>query len=627
MKRRIYSILLATALFLALAAPAAAAGDGDRGVIKYEEVIAPQYEDARTFSNGLAAVKLNGKWGYIDLDNKVVIDFLYDDAKMFSEGYAVVGKLGSMTNWDGEQAEAMFWGFIDETGSYKPFRAAAYNYETKIDEMMDYYQFTDNLDANRSYCFYGGYVRLGSVFDTSGNMLEIKSEDVYASAHVPTEGLVPLYGPGGFTGYADANGTVVKDFIDHWKYYDADWNQVPGWEGAKYQTNISNVRPFNQGLAIVWQCTTELETWEESYKFGFMDRNWNWVIEPQFNGFYWSGYDAQQIFTSDGLACVSKDEVFGAVDRNNRVVIPFQYDELWAFTEGLSAFLANGLYGYLDTTGNTVIPARYQLASGFHNGLAAVYDGSKAFLINRNGDPVAGSELLDPDNYFIEYANGARVTYAPEDYVTIKDGGKYGFGRISYLQPLPDPSEMASWAYEEVVASIEHELVPGYMQNLYRSNVTRGDYADLVLQAVCTILDTDPETLIMERKGRSLTSFVREYPFTDTASSSVLSVYALGIVNGYEDGTFRPYNKITRQEAAVLLTNTARLLGFDTESPDAVDFTDKGQIATWAADGVNFVFSVNVMTGTEPSVFSPLMDYTRQQAFITVYRLLLAMAD
>jgi len=186
---------------------------------------------------------------------------------------------------------------------------------------------------------------------------------------------------------------------------------------------------------------------------------------------------------------------------------------------------------------------------------------------------------------------------------------------------------MDPWAYDEVIASIEADLVPGDLQNMYRLNVTRKDYASLVIKAVCTILDTNVEDLVMERRGRSLDSFIHEYPFNDTAGKDIISAYALGMVTGYGDGTYKPYNNITRQEAAVLLMRTAKVLGLDTADPPKVEFKDSNQIDEWAAEGVYYVYREGVMTGTDKDIFSPLSGYTRQQAFITVYRLLLAMLE
>lgn len=54
-------------------------------------VIEPQYDDAKSFSNGLAAVKMNGKWGFINKEGRNVIDYQFVDADYFtSEGLCFV---------------------------------------------------------------------------------------------------------------------------------------------------------------------------------------------------------------------------------------------------------------------------------------------------------------------------------------------------------------------------------------------------------------------------------------------------------------------------------------------------------------------------------------------------------
>ena len=46
----------------------------DRG----KTVIPFQYDNMRRYNEGLCAVELNGKWGYINKQNEVVIPFIYD---------------------------------------------------------------------------------------------------------------------------------------------------------------------------------------------------------------------------------------------------------------------------------------------------------------------------------------------------------------------------------------------------------------------------------------------------------------------------------------------------------------------------------------------------------------------
>ena len=59
-----------------------------------KEVIPIKYDDVEEFSENLAKVKLNGKYGFIDRIGKEVIAIKYDAAMKFSEGLAFVGLNG-----------------------------------------------------------------------------------------------------------------------------------------------------------------------------------------------------------------------------------------------------------------------------------------------------------------------------------------------------------------------------------------------------------------------------------------------------------------------------------------------------------------------------------------------------
>ena len=61
------------------------------------------YEDAHPFDNGWAAVKKNGKWGFIDTAGEVKIDFQFDDALSFGQHLAAVKVEGT-------------WGYVSLSG-------------------------------------------------------------------------------------------------------------------------------------------------------------------------------------------------------------------------------------------------------------------------------------------------------------------------------------------------------------------------------------------------------------------------------------------------------------------------------------------------------------------------------
>lgn len=80
---------------------------------KGEWSIKPQFDEARDFSEGLAAVNqggkchMGGKWGYIDKDGKVLIPFQYEFAGQFTNGHACVEEAGQ-------------WKLIDARGNGAP---------------------------------------------------------------------------------------------------------------------------------------------------------------------------------------------------------------------------------------------------------------------------------------------------------------------------------------------------------------------------------------------------------------------------------------------------------------------------------------------------------------------------
>ena len=61
------------------------------------------YDQVCGFHDGLAIVKLNGKYGFIDKTGKEIIPLIYDSAGDFSEGVANVKSNGK-------------WITIDQTG-------------------------------------------------------------------------------------------------------------------------------------------------------------------------------------------------------------------------------------------------------------------------------------------------------------------------------------------------------------------------------------------------------------------------------------------------------------------------------------------------------------------------------
>lgn len=686
MKKRVISLSLALLMTFSLLPSSALAADQDppeRGTLTCEEVIAPQYEDAQAFSENLAAVKKDGKWGFVNEQNEVVIPFQYAYAWPFSESKAVVYKeIRSLEDAPNVTTDAysdvyseysvLELGFIDLENHYTPLLftddegaytvTSTVTYYTMVRTMYVYdyanLKYTDQPRSTETYAdenirpedldplyFYNGALKIGD-FICDGNGKEIlfhvpesfthpqvggsiDKDYVYVIGNL-TEGLIPIRFKGldyHLGGYMDATGELVKLF--DYEYFGEpvtryDEDGTPR-EDRSF-THIYIVTPFNQGLAVAVQGTYNAEDGSTTAQYyGFIDRDFNRVIPPDY---YWIVMTTQsstyyEIFGNTGLAMVHNDkDLWGAIDKKGNTVLPFIYESLWPVSEGMILFQIDGAYGYLDAeTLEVAIPAQYEQASHFYSGLAAVYDGEKAFLIDRSGQRIPDEGILDPSIYCTEYDDGTVEVNTPNNYVVTEQDGKFGISYVAYLPALPEKSQMSDWAYPEVTAAIKETLVPVRLQNLYRRNITRDDFCLLVVTAVSEILGMSPEELVLEKTGKPASDFYGANAFPDAISNASIIANALGIVGGRDDGRFDPYAAITRQEAAAMLARAARVLNMDTSDPQAAPFADRDALPSWATEAVDYVFQTGVMGGVGENRFDPTGTYTREQAYMTIYRL------
>ncbi|MCL6590461.1 MAG: WG repeat-containing protein [Firmicutes bacterium] len=105
-----------------------------------ESVEDPLMEDAHSFSEGLAAVKITGKWGFIDTKGNVVITPSFDKVGSFSEGLAVIVNL-DLVNRKRFEAVQLFPGSGDETLEEYEYRHNQYSEARKkvADSIRDKY--------------------------------------------------------------------------------------------------------------------------------------------------------------------------------------------------------------------------------------------------------------------------------------------------------------------------------------------------------------------------------------------------------------------------------------------------------------------------------------------------------
>ncbi len=162
------------------------------------------------------------------------------------------------------------------------------------------------------------------------------------------------------------------------------------------------------------------------------------------------------------------------------------------------------------------------------------------------------------------------------------------------------------WAAAEIEQAVSTGYVKGYPDGTFRPNagVTRAEFV--------VMLDSANQ-VPAGKYGNSL----GDVSARDWFAQDVASALAAGFVSGYPDGTFRPQEEVSRQEAACML---AKLLKLD--SGGSLNFSDAGAIASWARPSVSGLVTAGIMTGYPDGTFRPQKVISRAEAVVMINKAL-----
>ena len=98
---------------------------------------------------------------------------------------------------------------------------------------------------------------------------------------------------------------------------------------------------------------------------------------------------------------------------------------------------------------------------------------------------------------------------------------------------------------------------------------------------------------------------------------------SVGVVNGYEDNTFRPNTAITREQLAAILMNYAAYKGYDVSArADLSHYSDADSISSWANDVLLWAVAEGLLTGVTDDTIAPQAHATRAQVAAILQRFL-----
>lgn len=234
-------------------------------------VIPAKYAGIRSFSEGLAAVELYGKWGFIDKRGKEVIPLKYKSALSFCERLAAV-KVGSK------------YGFIDNRG--RLVIPSKYDYADSFSEGLAKVK----LGSKYGFVDKSGKVVIPLKYDSAGSFREglaaVRLGSKYGFINKSGKEVIPLKYD---SAYSFSDGLTAIELNGKWGYLDKNGKEVISLE-------YDSAGSFRDGLAAVKLCGN----------YGFVDKNGKIVIPLKYDYVY---------YFSNGQARAKLNGEWGYIDK------------------------------------------------------------------------------------------------------------------------------------------------------------------------------------------------------------------------------------------------------------------------------------------------------------------------
>lgn len=170
------------------------------------------------------------------------------------------------------------------------------------------------------------------------------------------------------------------------------------------------------------------------------------------------------------------------------------------------------------------------------------------------------------------------------------------------------------WAKEYIKQLSSYGVISGYDDQTFRpdNSVTRAEFTKMV-------------TSLFKMSGVAGVA-----PFADVAADAwyapaVAAALEKGVVSG--DGNyFRPNDKLTRQDAAVIISRAAKQAGIDLSGTENKDYMDSNEISDYAKEAISEMSSSGILNG-DGGYFRPLESTTRAETAVMLVRLMKMSSD
>ena len=225
------------------------------------------------------------------------------------------------------------------------------------------------------------------------------------------------------------------------------------------------------------------------------------------------------------------------------------------------------------------------------------------------GYKLAALAVTDKDGNKMELTNNGDGTYTfkmPASKVTVTATFTKDIVTLPFIDVHP-----GDWFYDPVCYVYSQGLMTGTAATLFEPDTA---LSRAMLVAVLHRLEGSPTA-----SGSDFTDVADG----DWYAQAVNWAASVGVVNGFDDGTFQPNAAITREQMAAILRNYAEYKGLDvTASGDFAHYTDAASVSDWAKDSVQWMIGSGLIGGYEDSTLRPQGTTTRAEVASVLQRAL-----
>ena len=200
-------------------------------------------------------------------------------------------------------------------------------------------------------------------------------------------------------------------------------------------------------------------------------------------------------------------------------------------------------------------------------------------------------------NYTKPYASGYEDdTFRPENKITRAELAAM-IARLSYGDDLPDGAYVSS--FPDIEADAWFNKYVGYLED---KNVLNG-YEDGTFRPYDTVTRGEISTVIARAQRYELIPYsgiFADVTDSDWAKDYIQTLASQGIISGYEDGTFGPYSPLSRAEAVTIINNVLA------PSTPIVTFTPNDIAGHWAEANIILAVNERMLGGTWSEDLNPV---------------------